>query len=151
MNYNKLDKNWKEFAKKENAELVYIEKELFNAIRCEYILTITAEFYKTKIVGTLWKSQDGHNRNNTIIYIKYNNRDSSQAIDMNDRGIKSLFAKNELKALENNIYQSFKKVGGKELKLYEHLLRLELNKIISKHSEFEEISEIINVIKNCTQ
>ncbi|APX99744.1 hypothetical protein BWR22_05275 [Lacinutrix venerupis] len=147
MNWNKLDKNWKEFAKKQNVELVYVEQNMFNAIRCEYIINITTDFYKTKIVGTLWKSQDGHNKNDTRIYAKYNS-ESSQTLDINNSGIKSLFMKNKLKAEENNIYQSFKNLNGKKLKLDKGLLRLELNKIISKHSEFEQISEIINAIKN---
>ncbi|WP_397362729.1 hypothetical protein [Olleya sp. R77988] len=148
MNWNKLDKNWKEFAKKQNVELVYIEQNMFNAIRCEYIINMTTDFYKTKIVGTLWKSQDGHNRNDTRIYAKYNNKDSTQTLDINNSGIKSLLTKKELKAEENIIYQNFKKLDGKKLNLYKDLLRFELKKIISKDSEFELISEIINEIKN---
>lgn len=148
MNYKKLDKNWKEFAKKENAELVCVEKEMFSAIRCEYILTLRGEFYKAKIVGTFWKSLGGNNRNSTVFYIKYINRDSSQSRDINDRIVKSLFVKNEEKYVENNVYRSFKKIDGIELKLFKDLLRFELNKIISKHSEFEEIYEIINEINN---
>lgn len=147
MNHKKLDKYWKEFAKKENAELVYIENELFEKIRCEYILTIAAEFYKTKIVGTYWKSMDGCNRNSTIIYIKYN-RKALQTLHQNNNEImKSFFSKNELKTLENYIHQSFENAGGKELRVFKDLLRIELNEIISNHSEFEEISEIINIIR----
>lgn len=147
MNWNELDKNWKKFAKKQNVELVYIEQNFFNAIRCEYLINIATYSYKTKIIGTLWKSQDGHNRNDTRIYTKYNNRDSTQTLDIDNSIIKSLFAKKTIKAKEDNIYQNFKTLDGRELNLDKNLLRLELNKIISKDSEFEQILEIINTIK----
>lgn len=147
MNWNELDKNWKKFAKKQNVELVYIEQNFFNAIRCEYIINIATYSYKTKIIGTLWKSQDGHNRNDTRIYTKYNNRDSTQTLDIDNSIIKSLFAKKTIKAEEDNIYQNFKTLDGRKLNLDKNLLRLELNKIISKDSEFEQILEIINTIK----
>jgi hypothetical protein len=147
VNWNELDKNWKKFAKKQNVELVYIEQNFFNAIRCEYLINIATYSYKTKIIGTLWKSQDGHNRNDTRIYTKYNNRDSTQTLDIDNSIIKSLFAKKTIKAKEDNIYQNFKTLDGRELNLDKNLLRLELNKIISKDSEFEQILEIINTIK----
>lgn len=104
MNWNELDKNWKKFAKKQNVELVYIEQNFFNAIRCEYIINMATYSYKTKIIGTLWKSQDGHNRNDTRIYTKYNNRDSTQTLDIDNSIIKSWFAKK----IKKDVIKKFK-------------------------------------------
>ena len=148
MNWNKLDKCWKDYAKNIKAELEYNERNLFHAIKCEYKFTNITEFRKTKFIGVLWKSQQGHNRDRTDILTKFIDKKSKQTLNINNSGFRNLFARNKFKGIEKDIYQSFKNIDGKKLKLDSHNLEIELDKIISKQSEFEQVTELITLIKN---
>ena len=148
MNWNKLDKCWKEFAENKNAELEYSERNLFHTIKCEYELIQMSEFWKTKFIGILWKSQQGHNKDKTNISTKFIDKKSEQTLNMNNNGIRSLFARNKFKETEKVIYQKLKNIGGKKLNLNNDILEIELNKIISEKSEFEQVNELLTLIKN---
>ena len=148
MNWNKLDKCWKEYAENNEAELKYNERNLFHAVKCEYEINIKTDFGKIKFIGVLWKSQQGHNKDKTNILTKFVDGKSKQTLNINNSGFRNLFTQNRFKGIEKNIYQNFKNIGGKKLKLDNHILEIELNKIISNQSEFEQITILLTLIKN---
>jgi hypothetical protein len=148
VNWNKIEKCWKEYAEDNKAELQYKERNLFHAIKCEYKFVNTTEFWKTKFIGVLWKSQDGHNKDSTDILTKFIDKKSEETLNMKNSGIVSLFAKNNFNEIEKDIYQNFKNIGGKKLNLDGNNLEIELGKIISEKLEFEQVNELITLIKN---
>jgi hypothetical protein len=151
VNWNKLDKCWKEFAENNNADLKYGERNLFHAIKCEYEFIQISKFWKTKFIGILWKSQQGHNKDRTNISTKFIDKESEETLNINNSGIRSFFTQNKLKGIEEDIYQDFKNIGGKKLNLDGYILKIELDKIITKYSEFEQVTDLLNVIKNYRQ
>lgn len=148
MNWNKLDKCWKEFSQNNNADLKYSEQNLFHAIKCEYEFIQISEFWKTKFIGVLWKSQQGHNKDRTNVLTKFIDKESEEILNINNSGIRSLFTRNKFKGIEKVIYQKFKNIGGKKLNLDGYILKIELDEIITKQSEFEQVTELLNIIRN---
>lgn len=148
MNWNKIDKCWKEYAEDNKAELKYNELNLFHSIKCEYKFVNTTEFWKIKFIGVLWKSQQGHNRNRTDILTKFTDKSSEKTLNITNSGLNNLFTRNKFKGIEKDINQIFNRIGGKKLKLDSNNLDIKLDKIISDQSEFEKINELLTLIKN---
>lgn len=148
MNWNKLNTSWKDFAAKNNAELKYNEQNLFHAIKCKYELNVTTDFWNTKFVGVLWKSQQGFNRNHTKISTEFKTDVSEKKLEIKNFGIRNRFFRKRLNPTEENIYQFLNKINGKRLLLNGSSLEIELNGILSKQSEFEHVFELINEVKS---
>lgn len=147
MNWNNIEKSWNEFAALNNVELIYHERNLFHTITCKYKLYIQAEYGESCFSGALWKSQDGHNKNQTKISTKFYTEESLRDFELKSGGIKNFFSKNKLNNFEKNIAQDLKELNGKSLSLKDSVLEIELNVIISSKHEFDKITELTRKIK----
>jgi len=147
MNWNKIDKNWNEFAKQNAVELKYAERNLFHSIECKYIVDFKTDDSNSVFTGVLWKSQDGHNRNRTKISIQFKTEKALKNIEIKSNGIKSLIIKSKRTDFEKEIAQSLKRLNGRNLILNNNILDIELNGIISTKSEFYRTNELIAKIK----
>ena len=147
MNWNTIEKSWNEFAEINNSELIYDERNLFHTTECKYKVHFQAEYGPSFFSGILWKSQDGHNRNQTKIATKFNTDESLHNFELENGALKNFFSKNKLNEFEKDIAQDLKELNGKNLSLKGNVLNIELNRIISSKSEFNKATELIKKIR----
>lgn len=148
MNWNTIEQSWNEFAKLHGVEPNYNQRNLFHAIECTYKVDFKADYGNAQFLGTLWKSQDGDNRNHTHVLIKFNSQRHIDNFEIKKRSVKNLFLKKKQTNFEKTITQRLRDVQGKTLTLKDNILEIRLTKIISSMSEFEEITKLISEIKN---
>lgn len=148
MNWNIIEQSWNQFAELHGVVLNYNQRNLFHAIECTYKVDFKADYGNARFSRTLWKSQDGHNRNHTHILIKFNPQFHIHNFEIKTNRVKNIFLKNKQTSFEKMITQRLRDVQGKTLTLKDNILEIRLTKIISSMSEFDEITKLISEIKN---
>lgn len=146
MNWNSIERSWNDFAKINNVELIYDERNLFHSTECIYKVRFQTEHATSFFTGILWKSQDGHNRNQTKIATKFSPNESLRDFELKNGTLKKLFSKNKLNDFEKGIARDLKELNAKNLSLKDNVLKIELNGIISSKSEFNKATELIRKI-----
>lgn len=148
MNWNNIEISWKEFAEFNKTELIYDERNLFHTIESKYKVDFETEYGKTRFIGVLWKSTEGHNKNKTRISTKFKVDLTTKNLELKHKGILNLFSKNNLNDFEKSIYLNLKNLNGKSLSLSNNVLEFELDRIITSKPEFDKATELIKEIKN---